>query len=128
MTQLNPSQVEVLEVAEAVEAPMGPLTVMFPHTYVWYVFVSALDVIFTAIMLHFNGQEVNILANWVLQNYDMAGMIVFKFVLVSFVICICEVVGRKRYRAGRELGHWAVGITCIPVILAILQLVENAPL
>jgi hypothetical protein len=99
--------------------------VLYPNTYVWYVLVSALDVLFTAVLLHFGGREVNMLANWVLARWDLAGMILFKFVLVAFVICICEIVGRKHPRVGRDLGHWAVGITCIPVILAILQLMTS---
>ena len=101
--------------------------VMYPHTYVWYVFVSALDVMFTAVTLHLGGVEMNVVANFVLQRWDFAGMVLFKFVLVTVVICICEFIGRQNWRLGRDLGHWAVGITWIPVLLATLQLIDHAP-
>jgi hypothetical protein len=116
--------------ARSAAAASSPIfgQVLYPHTYVWYVFVSALDVLFTRVMLHFGGYEVNQLANWVLQRWDIAGMVLFKFALVTLVICICEFVGRKRYRVGRDLGYWAVGITWIPVLLAALQLISFAPL
>jgi hypothetical protein len=127
MTQLNPANPQAAEQAASPTAASA-FHVLYPHTYVWYVFVSALDVMFTAVLLHFGGREVNVLANWVLVRWDLAGMVMFKFVLVSFVICICEFVGRKRHRLGRDLGHWAVGITCIPVLLAALQLITHAPI
>lgn len=120
MTLLNRAQIRSL-------GRPWDIRVLYPHTYVWYVYVSALDVMFTAVLLHFGGSEVNALANWVLHHWNLPGMILFKFVLVSFVICICEVVGRRRYILGRNLGHWAVGITCIPVLLAMLQLLSHAP-
>ncbi len=126
MTPINSAQSAAVDAART--GPTLAEGVFYPHTYVWYVFVSSLDVMFTAVMLHFGGQEVNVIANWVLYRWDFTGMIVFKFVLVSLVICICEAVGRRNYRVGRELGHWAVGLTWIPVLLAALQLITEAPL
>jgi len=102
--------------------------VLYPGVYVWYVFVSALDVMFTWVVLHFDGVEVNQVANAVLMKWDLPGMVVFKFVLVSLVICICEFVGRQRPKLGQYLGEWAVGITCIPVLLAALQLIVDLPM
>lgn len=100
---------------------------LYPNVYIWYLYISALDVMFTAVLLNFGGREMNAIANWVLGRWDFAGLILFKFALVSFVICLCEIVGRKRYQLGKGLGQWAVGITCIPVSLAILQLLSTAP-
>ena len=102
--------------------------VLYPGIYTWYVFVSALDVMFTWVLLHFGGQEVNHLANVVLQKWDLLGMVIYKFVLVVLVICICEFVGRQRIKLGQYLGEWAVGITSIPVLLAALQLIVDRPM
>jgi len=102
--------------------------VLYPGIYVWYVFISALDVMFTWVVLHFDGEEVNQVANAVLMKWDLPGIVVFKFVLVTLVICICEFVGRQRPKLGQYLGEWAVGITCIPVLLAALQLIAASPL
>jgi len=115
--------------AAAKTSNRGLLTphVIYPGIYVWYVFISALDVMFTWVVLHFDGEEVNQVANSVLIKWGLPGMVVFKFVLVSLVICICEYVGRQRPKLGQYLGEWAVGITCIPVLLAMLQLIFDLP-
>jgi hypothetical protein len=101
--------------------------VLYPDRYAWYVFVSALDVILTTVLLHFGAEEVNLVANWVLGRYNIAGLVVFKFVLVSLVLSICEYVGHRRPKLGQWLIEWAVGLTCIPVLLAILQLLFDLP-
>jgi hypothetical protein len=77
---------------------------------------------FTWVILHLGGREINIVADYVLVRWDIVGLVLFKFLLVTLVILICEVVGRRRYRLGRHLGLCAVCITWIPVVLAILQL------
>lgn len=104
-----------------------PSGVLFPHHYVWYIFVSSLDVMFTWVLLHFGGVEVNAIANHVLGEWDLIGLVAFKFSLVAMVICICEYVGRRNYTLGKNLGEWAVGITWIPVLLAMLQLMFDTP-
>jgi len=95
---------------------------LFPNCYVWYVFFAALDVMLTTVVLHLGGSEVNLLADWVLTRYDLPGVVTFKFSLVVLVVCICETVGRRHYRVGRKLAEWAVAITAIPVILALVQI------
>jgi len=100
---------------------------LYPNRYAWYVFVSSLDVILTTVLLHFGAEEVNLIANWVLGRYDIAGLVVFKFVLVSLVLSICEYVGHRRRKLGQWLIEWAVGLTCIPVLLAMLQLLFDMP-
>lgn len=102
---------------------LGPA--LYPNTYTWYIFVNALDLMFTWIMLHFGGSEMNFVADYFLQRWDLAGMVVFKFTLVSFVILICEIVGRRKLTTGLYLAQWGVGITCIPILLAILQLLTH---
>lgn len=94
----------------------------YPQRYVWFVFVSALDLMMTWVVLHFGGQEVNALADYILDRWALPGMVVYKFTLVVFVILICEVVGHYRPRQGKRLATFAVLITLVPVIIAFAHL------
>ena len=96
--------------------------VLFPNFYVWLFFLSSLDIMLTWIVLYWGGQEVNVLADWVVQRWGLPGMVTFKFVLVTFVVCICEIVGRRNHATGRKLAEWAVAISTIPVALAFVLL------
>ncbi len=95
---------------------------LFPQIYIWYVFFAALDIMFTWVILYWGGRELNGVANWALDLGGLPGLVVFKFVLVMFVIAVCEIVGRRNHRAGHKLAQWAVAVTLIPVVLALWQL------
>jgi len=99
--------------------------VLYPNLYVWFVFVASLDIMMTWIVLWFQGREVNVLAHWVLNRWGLPGMVSFKFILVVFVVLICEVVGRRRLETGRGLARWAVALNSVPVALAFAQLLIN---
>ena len=90
--------------------------VLYQNTYVWLVFVSALDVMLTWMILYLGGREVNGLAAWVIDRFGGVGMVVYKFALVALVIAICEAAGRRRDSAGRGLARFAVAVTCVPVL------------
>lgn len=93
--------------------------VLYPGPYTWFVFLAALDLLFTWVILHLDGgREVNILADWVIQRYGVVGSALYKAGLVGLVVCICEVVGRRRPQRGLRLAKWAVAVTAFPVILA----------
>ena len=94
----------------------------YPQAYVWFIFVSALDLMMTWVVLYFGGREVNVLADYILERWALPGMVVYKFTLVVFVILICEIVGQKRHRLGRRLSIFAVAITLVPVIIAFTHL------
>lgn len=96
--------------------------VLYPTHYTWLVFVSALDVMFTWIVLHFGGWEVNGLAVAVLDHYGLIGIVLFKFALITLLIVLCECIGRLRFSAGRRLATFAIIVTLLPVTLASLQL------
>lgn len=99
----------------------------YPNEYVWFVFVSAMDIFMTTIVLHFGGREVNPIAQFVLTNFGLRGLAAFKFVLVLIVIAACQIVGGKRYRTGKVLVRGAVIVTAIPMILAFVQLFSWVP-
>ncbi len=103
----------------------GPLyrrAVLYPGPYVWYVFLSSLDIMMTWIVLHAGGFELNFLADWVIHHGGLPGTVAYKFGLVMLVVVICEVVGRVNDAVGRRLAEWSVAITVIPVLLAFVQL------
>ena len=95
---------------------------LYPNAYTWFVLLGALDIMLTWIVLHMDGREVNVLADWILRQWALPGMVVFKFVLVMVVVIICEIVGRRSDRAGRRLAKLAVIITAIPVVLSFVQM------
>jgi hypothetical protein len=110
-------------------------SVLYPNAYVWFVFLAALDVVLTYLILHpvlffrdfdmteSRGSEVNALANWIIERWDVPGMVVFKFALVVIVIVLCEIIGRRKDQTGRRLAEWAIALTVIPVALALIQMV-----
>jgi len=109
---------------------------LYPNVYVWYVFLASLDVMLTALILSEvfsdidvhaepRGSEMNPLANWIIRVGGLPGMVAFKFILVIFVVCICEIVGRRKHETGRRLARWAVAISAIPVVVALVQMVVD---
>jgi len=101
-----------------------PSLAMFPDCYSWFVFLSAMDLFFTLLILHpaFGAEEVNVLARWVILHGGLRGIIAYKFGLVALIVAICEIVGRRREVVGRKLAEWCVAITAIPVTLSFIQL------
>jgi hypothetical protein len=96
--------------------------VLYPDAYVWFVFVSCLDIMLTWVVLARGGREVNALADTIIRRYGLTGMVLFKLALVTLLVLICETVGRRSERAGRNLAHAAIVISALPVSLAILLL------
>ena len=92
----------------------------------WFTFLAALDVLFTAVALFMGGSELNTLAHWIIERWDLVGMVAFKFVIVMLILCMVHVIDRLDGRAARRLAEWAVALTCIPVTLAVVQLVIAA--
>jgi hypothetical protein len=93
--------------------------VIFPNGYVWFVFVSALDIILTCVILHLGGREANSLAERVVFHFGLPGMAFYKMALVSLIICICEYIGRRDHETARKLISVGIMITCMPVVLAL---------
>jgi hypothetical protein len=92
----------------------GP--VLFPDRYLWLVFLSALDLMLTRVILFLGGAEVNPLAERVIAQWGMPGLSMFKFMIVAFVIVACEYVGRISLAQGRRLAIIGVCIAAFPVV------------
>ena len=90
--------------------------VLFPNLYLWLVFLASLDIILTRVILFFSGVEMNPIAQMVIEAFGVPGMAIFKFAVVSFVIIVCEIVGRTRRTTAQKLAVFAVVITGFPVV------------
>lgn len=86
-------------------------TLLFETEISWFVLVGALDVFLTYILLRASHEgysrsiviEGNPIARWILHQWGMKGMVVFKFIMIGVVVSIAEVVGRTRPALGRGL-------------------------
>ncbi len=96
---------------------------LHPRCYKWFVFISASDVVLTWFILLLGGTEVNVIADAVIANAGLQGILIYKFCLVVLVVMICEIVGRRRPGVGRNLARAAIAIAALPVVLSIAQLV-----
>ena len=99
------------------DSPKGNrAVVLFPNLYLWLVFFASLDIVLTRVILFFSGVEINPVASMVIETFGVPGMSVFKFAVVSFVIIVCEIVGRTRVVTAKRLAVFAVVITGFPVV------------
>lgn len=95
----------------------------FPFHYVWFVLLSALDIMLTWLIIDvLGGVELNVVAASVIDGMGLPGAILFKFSLTVLVIVSCEVISRRRLPVARRLAEWAVAITSIPVVVALWQI------
>jgi hypothetical protein len=80
-------------------------TSRFPILCLLLVALSAADILMTYVLLRLGPlyYESNPLAHWFFVRWDIAGMIVFKFGVVAFVITIGEFVERRRRGWGRSI-------------------------
>jgi hypothetical protein len=96
--------------------------VLYPEPYVWLVFLAAMDVMMTTVIMFCGGREVNALADWVIARFDVTGLILYKFAILIFFVGICEILGRKNPIAGKRLAKAAIAINLLPVAVAFLLL------
>ncbi|HZK81975.1 MAG TPA: DUF5658 family protein [Humisphaera sp.] len=107
------------------EPPIGPgRKLIFQDAYVWLILVSALDIMCTWMILWNNGVEINPLARRLIF-LGPKGLVIYKFMLIVFIIGLCEVVGRRNRKAAHILVTAAIGLTIIPVAIALAQLMAQ---
>ena len=97
----------------------------YQNAYVWFIFVSSLDIMLTWVILRKGGVEVNPLANEVISSWGLPGAIGFKFALMLFVIISCEIVGRKHDAMARKLILVGILISSFPVVWSLTLLLVN---
>jgi uncharacterized membrane protein len=96
--------------------------VIHANLIVWFTFLATLDVMFTTLALHMGGSEMNAVAEWVIARWDLAGMVVFKFSVVVWIVCAVHLIARLNDRAAQQLAEWAVALSCVPVAFTIVQM------
>lgn len=100
---------------------------LYPNEYVWFIFVSSMDVMLTWMILLFGGSEVNPIADYFIQRGQLVGMIVYKFSIMLFVIMVCEIIGRLRSeRGGRWLIRLGILISAVPIVWSFALLLTAA--
>ncbi len=97
----------------------------YQSAYLWFVFVSSLDIMLTWAILQRDGTEVNPLAARVIEMWGLPGAIGFKFSLMLFVILVCEWVGRLRDPLARKLVVTATVVSAMPVIWSLSLLLAH---
>lgn len=98
-----------------------PGGLLFLDLYGWLAIVACLDVILTDIALSIGGREVNPIADLVIANGGLAGMIVFKSVCYVLALMCCEYVGRHRLKLGRRMTMLLLGLWTFPPVFALAQ-------
>lgn len=99
--------------------------VRYPNEYVWLVFVSTMDIIFTVLLIKYHdAHEANPIAAFYLSHYGKMGLIVWKFCIIIFVIVACEIVGRSRDRTGRWLARVGVIISALPMLVSLFFVIR----
>ena len=93
---------ELGDAAEAVRDLLAGRPMLFIGAYMGLLLFSAMDVVLTWVILSLpDGQEVNALARLVIERFGWGGAIVYKFLLVTIFILVCEVVGRIQFGLAR---------------------------
>jgi hypothetical protein len=70
----------------------------------FFILANALDAIMTRLLLNFpQFRESNVIADWILDMYGMKGMIAFKFIIVTVVVVIAQVIAPKKLHVARYL-------------------------
>jgi hypothetical protein len=105
---------------------VGQPPLLYPNGYVWLVFASSLDFVLTWLILGMGGAEVNPIADAVLATSGYAGMMGYKFALMTLFIVICEIVGRRKRHVGRRLAMVGVAITTVPIVWSFALLIIHA--
>ena len=97
---------------------------LYPNQYLWFVFLSALDVLLTALALLNGAREANIVAAWMLRQYGVGGLILLKFTAVPIVIALCQIVGTHKPGTGQRLAEWVVALAAIPIVIGVVILLS----
>ena len=105
---------------------LGQPAMLYPNEYVWLVFVSAMDIICTWIIIrNYEGREANPIAQLYIDLYGPTGLIIFKFCIVIFVVLLCEWVGHIKERTGRILARASVIVSAIPLLVSMYLVLSN---
>lgn len=101
---------------------LGQKPMLYQQRYVWFVFLSVMDVMMTWIILSAGGRELNWIANAVIEFGGKVWLIGYKMAIVVLVIMLIETIGRMKPTTGSQVATAAIAITAFPVVFAIAQI------
>lgn len=110
---------------EVAQRRFGSTPMRYQSAYVWLLFFSAMDIMLTWVIFINGGREVNPIAEKVIFRWGLDGMIVYKFVLVTFFILLCEIIGKQRDTTGKTLSKVGVAIAAFPVCWSLVLLLRH---
>ncbi len=127
-TNDNASDTGTIVTGDVKPAPPGlhNHTLRYPYVYLWLLLLSAMDVLLTWTLFHQGAYEANPIAEYVIDRWQLNGMILYKFALITLFILICEVVGALRDATGRLLSRISILIAAVPVVWSLLLLARVA--
>ncbi|MBS0191443.1 MAG: DUF5658 family protein [Phycisphaerales bacterium] len=98
--------------------------ILYPKSYAVFLVLAALDVICTWFVLAMGGRELNAVADMLLQQWDIHGLLMLKVGVVAMVLMIAEFIGRRRPGAGERLMFAAVAMNMFPVAVGAGQIIR----
>jgi hypothetical protein len=101
---------------------LGQPVLRYETIYSWFIFFAAMDLMLTWVILYRGGQELNWVAESVIRAHGVHGLIPYKFALVVLIVIVCEEVGRRNVLTGQRLAWVSLGVTILPVLAALTQL------
>ena len=70
----------------------------------FFILANALDAIMTRLLLNFpQFRESNVIADYILDRFGMPGMIAFKFIIVTVVVLIAQIIAPRKLHVARYL-------------------------
>ena len=96
--------------------------VLYPKLEQILVFVAALDVMLTHLILRLGGVEANPVAMRIFERGGTLGISLYKFALLALVVFLVESIGARRVNTGRMLVKAAIGINMLPIVVALIIL------
>lgn len=88
---------------------------------VWFLFVSALDVFMTYLLIrHPNYTEANPIAAFFINHWGIKGMVYFKFFMVAFVCVITQIIAHTREDIARRILQFATVVVGAVVFYSLM--------
>ncbi|MDR3709305.1 MAG: DUF5658 family protein [Capsulimonadaceae bacterium] len=77
--------------------------VTLAQEYLGFMLLNLFDLFLTGFIFKNYGQEANGVALFVLHHFGLRGFALFKFIMVAFIILICEVISLQNVSRARQL-------------------------
>jgi len=99
----------------------------------FFILASSLDLLLTWLMLNYEGAsnqyrfvESNVVARYFLYSWGFNGLVAFKFMAVSVVTVICQIIARNRMDIARRLLTFATVVVIGVVLYSAALLVRHS--